>query len=174
MKALLAILLTAGSCFGFQTNYTFTVEKLWDFTGEYAVDDGEFSQVLELAHQASGRVFGSYQEDYDTTEYVIGGDGSIVGSVIQTRSGLGVKLSIDFSASGHFSDGDAASLTFRGKGSLNFANRSLFGVLNGRGCLTRNARTQCATRTISIDDYQLSAQMTGTWALGLDVSTNGN
>ena len=175
MKTLLAVLLTTASCFGFQTNYTFTAERLWDFTGSYETP-GDDDYTTVITHSPFGGVFGNFHENQqDTNQSVIGsGSGVFTGKVSSGSQGVRMLTKWELHFNGHYTEtGHTLHIDFKGKGVITLNGTNLDGTLSGRACQTRNGSTDCKHGAVGFPEVMLNADMTGAWQLSLDVTTTG-
>ena len=154
----------------FTYGYQFTIEKLWDFSGEYAVDTDESDRTTTLLHTPSGLVSGTYSEALTNSTQGMEGTGAITGRVLTTPTGIVMLNKVILFMNGRYLD-DGASLHYEAnlKGNYHFGGNSLIASFTGRVCFTRYGQTDCRRGTIP-SSLDIQPNMDGTWQLALSIN----
>jgi hypothetical protein len=155
-----------------QFTYQFTVEKLWDFSGEYhdITDGGQGDRTVRLLHAPAGLVSGTYSEAFTNSTVGFSGTGTINGRVLTTPTGIIMRNKLILIANGRYLD-DGASLHYEAnvRGDYHFRDNSFIASLTGRVCFTRYGRTDCRTGTVP-ESFTVQPDMDGSWQLALNIS----
>ncbi|HWN94639.1 MAG TPA: hypothetical protein VNT99_06385, partial [Methylomirabilota bacterium] len=155
----------------FQFHFTNNL-PLWDFTGSYADNNATIQSEAVLAHAPGGSVTGSgsvhYQDAFTRFDATQTSKGRVTGS---SRT----RITVNVAGSGQFSGmalGRAISGPFDGTIALTLdpTNRTVSGRESATLCVRG---VGCRTVATNVN-FELPAEMDGTWSLTLNITTSRN